>query len=129
MKDNIHQRRRLKATGIALAGLIAGILLLFLSRWILPEKTNAAATQPATATQAAEPTSQPATAPADSSPAGRKPAPDPQAAAARNMSGMLVLFSMMGFMVAIIAMGWIVYDVRASRPAWMRQKKYPVRRK
>jgi hypothetical protein len=43
------------------------------------------------------------------------------------MAALLLLFSLMGFGVAVVAVGWIVYDIRASRPAWMTQTKYPVR--
>jgi hypothetical protein len=44
------------------------------------------------------------------------------------MSGMLLLFSMAGFVVTVIALGWVFYDIRRSRPKWKTQTKFPKRR-
>ena len=119
--------RRLKLAGLGLAGLIGGIALLIFSRSISPPPPQeAAATQPtatqqATATQAANrPPGTPATQPS-------APGPNRERLAAANMSGLTLLFSMMGFILAVVCAGWIVYDIRAARAAWMRQPKYPKR--
>lgn len=120
------RHRRAKATAIAAVALVAGIGLVVLSRTVIASGKNAAA-------QAAE--SQPASEPAPAAPAvpadPNAPLPHQQAnrkaAAAQRMGGLLLLFSLMCFSVAVIAIGWIVYDIRRSRPAWMTQTKYPVR--
>lgn len=121
---------RMKAGGIAAAALAVGIGLLFLSRMAF-SSAEAAATQPA-ATQAAQ--SQPAqapatTAPADASPGtpARGPRPNPKAVNTQRLAMLLLLFGLISIGVTVVAAGWIVYDVRASRPAWMTQTKYPVR--
>jgi hypothetical protein len=44
------------------------------------------------------------------------------------MGGLLLLFSLMCLGLCGICIGWIVYDIRRSRPAWMTQTKYPVRK-
>lgn len=116
-----RKRRRLKAIGAALGSIALGIALLVFSQKIKPEPiTPAADGQPTTTAPAAPET------PAD--PGDRLPARDPQRAGAQNMSGLALLFSTMFFLLALILVGWVIYDVRESRPAWQKQKKYPVRR-
>jgi len=118
---------RWKLAGVALAGIAVGALLMFLSATIeSSEQTpQASAVTPV------------ATAPATTAPAGPSRTPDPGAppsspspekAAAQNMSGMLFLFSLVAFAVAIIGIGWIAVDIYQSRPAWKTQTKYPRRR-
>jgi len=117
-------RRRVKFAGIAVAAFVVGITLLVLSQLVLSSARKAAAetaeTQPAGTTQPAVPAQTPTP--------SQTPAPvNTKLQAAQRMSGLLLLFSLMGFGLALICVGWIVYDVRRSRPAWMRQKKFPVR--
>lgn len=115
---------RIKAAAIAIAALAGGIGLLILSQMVFASAEKAAAEAAAAAA------TQPATAPAETDrPAGQDtatPPLDPKAASARNMGGLLLLFSLMCFALVVICVGWIVYDVRRSRPAWMRQTKHPV---
>lgn len=124
--------------GIAAAALVAGIGLLVLSRTVIAsgkkaaaEAAAAAATQPATQSAPADPAAP--TAPAEPSNPADPTVPLPQqsanqkAAAAQRMGGLLLLFSLMCFSVGVISIGWTIYDIRRSRPAWMRQTKYPVR--
>lgn len=57
----------------------------------------------------------------------RQPTPaEKKLLAAQRFSGLLLLFSLMGFALGAICVGWVVYDIRRSRPAWMTQTKYPV---
>ena len=114
-------KNRLKASGIALAGLAVGIGLIIASfHFSRVGKAQAPATGPAPASQPA-----PASAPAS----GEKPArPPAREAAAQNMSGLFLMFALVSFAVSGIAIGWIVYDIRHSKPAWQTQTKYPRRR-
>jgi len=106
-------RARLFAyAGLALGG---GVVLLVLSQTVKPSgPVGATATAPATGDEAAPPTDEPA-------------APEEETAA-ENMSGLLLLFSMAGFVLFIFFTGWIVLDIHNSRPAWKTQTKYPKRR-
>ncbi len=129
-KQNKH--RRAKVAGIAAAALVAGIGLLVLSRMVAASGQKAAAsaaTQPAVAQTA------PAGSPAPGGPlnpdvpARRAPLSPLQRKALNDqrMAGLLLLFSLMCLGLVGICVGWIVYDIRRSRPAWMTQTKYPVR--
>jgi len=140
------RHRRLKAFAVAGIALAAGIGLLMLSRMVIASGERAAAealsaaetarTQPAADSQSDAGTadtsqrSGTATAPAGD-PAGpaRVPPADPRALTAYRLGGLLLLFSLMCFALVAICAGWIVYDIRRSRPAWMKQTKYPVHEK
>ncbi len=118
-------RRRLKAAGIALAALAGGAILLYASLTVSARARTVAGTQ---AAGAAPPAGAPATTPSD---APESPDPQPpgnRAAVAQSMGSMLLLLAMMALAVGLIAVGWIVYDIRRSRPKWMTQTKYPTRR-
>jgi len=106
--------KRWKAVGIALAAVAVGIGLLVLSRVIVPVPA-----EPAVAASTTHP------APADPPPPSKTP---DTAASANNMSGLLLLFSMMSFGIAAIGIGWLVFDIHRSRPAWKTQTKYPSKR-
>lgn len=114
-RSKSRQQFRLKPVGYALAALVGGIVLLVVSQKV----------KPAAGPPSAAPASEPAPAPDSPAPA---PAPKRQEAAAENMSGLLLLFSMASFLVCIICIGWIVVNVRNARPAWKTQTKYPKRR-
>ena len=45
------------------------------------------------------------------------------------MGGLTLLFSLMAFTLGITCVGWVIYDIRRSRPAWITQTKYPVMEK
>ncbi len=113
--------RRLKAAGIAVAALAGGAILLYASL-TLSARAGAAAETPAA--DAASPASAPSSAPESPEPR----TPDHRAAVARSMGSMLLLLSMMAWAVGLIAIAWIVYDIRHSRPRWMTQTRYPTRR-
>lgn len=123
------KHRRAKAIAVAAVALVAGIGLLVLSRTVIASGKQAAAqaaeSRPASEPAPAQPTAP--TAPADSD----APLPHQQAnrkaATAERLGGLILLFSLMCFSVAVLAIGWIIYDIRRSRPAWMTQTKYPVR--
>ena len=106
--------RRLKAGATALVSLGVGLGLLVVSRIVSPPGKPGL---PA-------PTTAPAPAPG---PAPAKP-PAPGRPAALNMSGLLLLLSLVFFAVTLVSVGWIVFDVRRCRPAWKTQKKYPRKR-
>lgn len=112
-------RLRLKLIAMAAGMAALGGLLLFLSIQIKPDKPL----RPLPRTSATAPATAPASAPA---------APDPedraQRAAAQNMSGMLMLFSLVAFTISAISIGYLVVEIRRSRPAWMTQTRYPRRR-
>ncbi|HOA71815.1 MAG TPA: hypothetical protein PL151_13230 [Phycisphaerae bacterium] len=126
------KHRRAKAVAVAVAALAAGIGLLVLSRMVIAsgrkaaeEAAAAAQTQPAgTTAPATDPLGTPAV--ADPDPARRTPPADPKAVTAQRLGGLLLLFSLMCFALVVICIGWIVHDIRRSRPAWMTQTKYPV---
>ena len=119
-RSKLKHRDRFKAGGIVLAALVVGLGLLVLSRMIAP------AGEPTSTAPVGEPTS---TVPASAPAPGRGPLPAnppvPGRGAALNMSGLLLMFSLVSFAVAGIGIGWIVFDIRRSRPAWKTQKKYP----
>jgi len=113
--------RRLKAAGIALAALTGGAILLYASLTV-SARAGAGAETPAAGAAS------PATAPSDAPESPEPRPPDHRAAVARSMGSMLLLLSMMAWAVGLIAIGWIVYDIRRSRPKWMTQTRYPTRR-
>ena len=109
-----RQRFRYQLMGLALAGVIAGIGLLKLSWWVAPasqQATTAAASSPVEKT------------PGDKSDDERK------AASARSLAGILLLFSMAGFGLTVLCLGWVVIDIYRARPTWKTQTKYPKKRK
>ncbi len=107
-------RQRLQLVLMAVSMLALGALLLFLSVKVQPE------TQPRA--RIAATTTAPAT-----SPAG-PPVDERKTAAARNMSGMLLLFGLVACAVSVVCVVWLIVDIRRSRPAWMTQQRYPRRR-
>ncbi len=128
-----HVYRRLKVGGLALGAFVLGLGLLVLNRYILA--SNPAPPTTASATTAPPTTTAPATtAPAENQPAGPAETPgdtDPDTsrqAAAANMAGLLLMIGLMCMAVSAVCVGWIVYDVRSSRPAWRTQTRYPRRR-
>lgn len=149
-------RKRMKAILLAVAALAVGIGLITLSRIVhasaqkeadepvatspdsSAEAPSEATTAPAgtPATKPADVTA-PATSPADmpstpdtttSPPGGRKPT-NPRQAAGERLAGLLLLFGLMAVGLCLIGAGWVVYDIRRSRPAWKTQTKYPVMEK
>ena len=107
-------RVSMKPVAYALLALAAGVALLIASRKV---KTS---DKPPVETA----TTVPATAPAPGS-QDEAPSRSREEVAAQNLSGMLLLFSMGGFLVAIICIGWLVVLIRKARPAWKTQTKYP----
>jgi hypothetical protein len=99
--------------GIALAGVIAGIGLLKLSWVVAPSEPQA--------------TTAPATSPAEETP-DTPTEEERKEGSARSLSGILLLFSMAGFGLAVLCIGWLVKDIYDARPAWKTQKKYPKKR-
>ncbi len=96
--------------------LACGIALLVLSQFV---KHKATTTQPVVAA---------ATLPSDErgSPApGRLPRHRSANPAASTVSSLLLLFAMACFVSCCICIGWLVVEIRNSRPAWQRQTKYP----
>lgn len=133
-RDHSKKRTRTNAILGTVGALALGIGLLFLSRMVhASAKRAAAATQPATASAPeSAPTAEPAPAakpasPSDS-PSGRKPM-DTRQAANERMANLLLLFGLMAIGLAAVCAGWVVYDIRRSRPAWQTQTKYPVMEK
>jgi hypothetical protein len=101
---------RLKLIGVAVLGLVVGIGLITLSFVVSPDQDQAQTT----------------TAPA--SPADQPGAPTQQQSSAQSMGGLMLLFGSAGIVLCIVCLGWLVVDIRNSRPAWKRQQKYPRRR-
>lgn len=121
-RDKKKHTFRWKLAGFALAGLAVGVLLMFLSFKVAhSEQTPQASTVTPADTAPAAPSNAPGPYVPPSQPSSEK-------AAAQNMSGMLFMFSLVSFAVTIICIGWIVVDIRQSRPAWKTQTKYPRRR-
>jgi Na+/glutamate symporter len=108
-KSKRDRHAKAKAIGGTVLSVIAGVLLLVLSRAVAPEsppeKTGVEAT---------------ATAPASQNQEQRR-----EDAAAESLSGLLLLFATVGFLLACVCVGWLVYEIRRSRPAWKTQTKYP----
>lgn len=121
MKQTHKSHGRLKAIGIGIATLVAGIGLIVLSVKIAPapKKTETAPPAAATATSSA---------PAATQPARESNEERRSRASAQNMSNVVFMFGMIGLGVSVICAGWVVYDIRRSRPAWMTQTKYPRKR-
>ena len=113
---------RWKFVGVALAGTAAGVLFMVLS-------VNVAHSEQTPQATAVTPTATAPAAPADA-PGPTEPPTQPPAGkdATQSMSGLLFMFSLISFAVPIICIGWIVVDIRRSRPAWKTQTKYPRRR-
>lgn len=101
----------------AIGSLVLGIVLLICSRLVSPDSPDASEQASATATA-------PADEAASESPPGGSESEDRQRAA-RNFSGFLLLFSMCGFVLCLVCIGWLVRDIRRARPAWKTQTKYP----
>ena len=114
--------QRLKLPLMAVGMALLGAVLVLLSVRIRPESVYLA--DKPTATTSA-PATQPASAPA---PTDQQRPIDPRAVAARNMSGVLLLFGLMGFTVSGTCIILLVIDIRRSRPAWKTQTRYPRRR-
>ncbi|GMU22855.1 MAG: hypothetical protein AMXMBFR13_29390 [Phycisphaerae bacterium] len=108
MKKKPVKHLRIKLIAMALGALAVGVTLLVLSGKVQPADTAPAAA--------------PATAPAD------EHRPTEAEITARNMSGILLLFGLVAILLSIVCVGWLVYDIRQSRPAWIRNPRYPQRR-
>ena len=116
---------RWKVVGLSAAFVAAGVVLIYLNSLVLgslgvSDQQGATASAPA------------ASAPASTAPADRgSPTPGPgdrRKAAAQSMSGLLLLLGLVGIGFGVVCVGWVVYDIYRSRPAWKTQKKYPRRR-
>lgn len=94
----------------ALLALALGVTLLVFSQVVKPSGEPGA--------------EEPAPAPAPES-EDDKDAPAQDDSAARNLSGMLLLFSAAAFLLCVICIGWLVIEIRKARPAWKTQTKYP----
>lgn len=121
MKQSKKSHGRLKAIGIGIAALAVGSGLIVLSLRIAPPPKEAGASSAA------------ATGPVGSGPAATQPTHEQEderrsRASAQNMSNLVFMFGMLSFGVAVICAGWVVYDIRRSRPAWKTQTKFPRRR-
>lgn len=115
MKQAKTKNLRLKLILMTAGAAVAAALLLIASCEVRPDSiyvtsTTAAASAPASA------------------PASRIPPIDPKKATAQNMSNMLLLFSLVGFALTGVGIGWLVYQIRQSRPAWQKQQRYPKHR-
>ena len=99
----------LKPTGYGLSALAAGVLLLWLSALVNPTKPGSSQTT-------------------TSAPAENPTPDDPATVAAENLSGLLGLFGLICLALTAICAGWLVINVRKSRPAWKTQTKYPRKR-
>jgi hypothetical protein len=119
-KSTYRTRRRLKMIAAAAAALAAGVGLIVLSRHLGPTASTDTPTDTPTATR-------PDTQPAVPTP-GDDPAPVPQKSATDDLSGMMLMFGVAAVLVSVLCIGWIVVDIRNSRPAWKTQTKYPKRR-
>jgi hypothetical protein len=106
---------RLKLTGIAVLALAAGIGLITLSFVVTPDNEQSEATATAPVTPADQPADQP------TGPAQRQ-------SSAQNLGGLLLLFGSAGILLCVVCIGWLIVDIRNSRPAWKRQQKYPRRK-
>ncbi|NLX12380.1 MAG: hypothetical protein GXY44_01830 [Phycisphaerales bacterium] len=103
-------RTRWKVAGYTGLFLVLGIGLLVLSQVI----------RPSTPTEQVPQTS---TAPVDQD----RPAPGKDASA-ENLSNMMVLFGTAALIGSVVGIGWIVIDIRNSRPVWKTQTKFPKKR-
>lgn len=99
---------RLKLIGAALLSVLAGVALIALSRVVM--------SAPAEEAMATAPASAPADAP---------PTPSRRELANQQLGGLVLIFGAAGILLGLIFIGWIVYDIHQSRPAWKTQKKYP----
>lgn len=96
--------------------LAGGIALLLLSQYV---KHKAATKTPVATT---------ATLPADETVPpvpGRLPRRRQADPAASTLSSLLLLFAMACFVSCCICIGWLVVEIRNSRPAWKRQTRFP----
>lgn len=113
---------RLKVLGGAVGGLVGGVVLIYLHTVVLgvAEKAEPVA-PPAAQDQQADP--------AGEAPASDLPSPKEQRRAiASNMGSLLFMLGLMSLGVTVICVGWIVWDIYHSQPAWKKQTKYPRRR-
>lgn len=102
--------KRWKAIGYTALAFILGVGLIVLSQVIRPS------THPGPAPQTS------------SAPTDQDPAPKGNDASAQNLSNMMVLFGTAALIGTVIGIGWIVIDIRNSRPAWKTQTKFPKKR-
>ncbi len=129
-----HLVRRLKVGGLGLGALVVGLGLLALNRYIVSSAAPppAPASAPASTAPVEDESARSAVPESETTPPGTPDGePDPDAtrrAAAANMASLLLMLSLMCFGVAVVCVGWIVYDIRSSRPVWQTQTRYPRRR-
>ena len=120
-KKPAKKQTRMKAIGLACGGVVVGIFLLWLSWYIVPPPSPAetvSTTQTATAPVKPEHPTKP-----------RQPTDqDRRRSSAQGLSGLLFMLGLLSLGVSIISIGWLVIDIRRSRPAWMTQTKYPKRK-
>lgn len=102
--------KRLKVIGYTVLSLVLGVGLLVLSQAIRPDSPPDEPQPTST-----PPENQDRPAPADEAPA-------------ENLSNMMVLFGTAALIGTVIGIGWIVIDIRNSRPAWKTQTKFPRKR-
>ena len=116
-KNKAPSRFAWKPLLYGLLALVGGIALVSVSQYV---KHKAATTQPADVA---------ATAPADepASPApGRLPDRDRSKNPSANaLASLMLLFGMACFVIVCVCTGWLVIEIRNSRPTWQRQSKYP----
>ena len=108
-----------------LLSLIAAATLLVLSQVVVPADQAQTAGAGATTLPAATAPAGPADSTPDAPSDDRSPSDKRSDAAATNLSGLLLLFSMAGFLLCLICIGWLVIEIRKNRPAWKRQTKFP----
>lgn len=102
--------KRLKAIGYTVLALVLGVGLIVLSQIIRPSAPP-------------EQVAQTSSAPNDQDQSKTR-----HDASAQNLSNMMVLFGTAALIGTVIGIGWIVIDIRNSRPAWKTQTKFPKKR-
>jgi hypothetical protein len=115
-KNKASSRFPWKPLLYAVLALVGGVALVSLSRYV---KHRAATTQPAEVV---------ATAPADQpvSPApGRLPRRTPSNPSANALASLMLLFGMACLVIFCVCAGWLVVEIRNSRPTWQRQSRFP----
>jgi hypothetical protein len=126
MSKKTHRKTalRLKALGGAVGGLAGGILLIYLHTLVLERGEAVDTVDTAMASAAQE---QPIH-PTEKSPAEDVPSSEEQRRAiAQNMSSLLLMLGLVCLVVTAMCVGWVVWDVYHSQPAWKTQTKYPRR--
>lgn len=125
MKQRKPVQRQTLSLVLMILGMAAiGSVLMFFSLKVKPESMYTAEEHAPTASS---PSSAPAAHEQTSPPSARRPT-DPKAAAAQNLSGLLLLFSLVAFAVAGAFLVWLIVSLRRGRPAWQTQQRYPRRR-